>query len=88
MVQAIVNNLNNINNVMTDKSLQFNGLDKMLSFESKDFDKFFENKIGLQAEANRIANLHVDRHNVDSPEEINLQKILKFILVLLKFLLI
>lgn len=73
MVQAIVNNFNNISDVMKDKSLQFTGVDKKLGFGTKDFDNFFEDKVNSLNESNRIADLH----KKDGSEEINLQKILK-----------
>ena len=73
MVQALVNKFNNINDVMTDKSLQFNAVDKKLGFETMDFSNFFDNKVNSLNESNRIADLH----KKDIPEKINLQKMLK-----------
>lgn len=76
MVQALVNSLNNVNNAMVDKSLQFNGVDKCIDFESNVFDKLFDKEICCLEQNIRIADLNKNL-GLENSSIVNFKKILQ-----------
>lgn len=75
MVQSVVNNFNNIQEMLGEKTFQFNDADKYLGIDSTSFDKFLTNNID-KSQKNKKLSHYVNSENVSKDFE-NFKKSLK-----------